>query len=537
MSAAAEPSFFGLHAAWWTLSILSGLLLWSRPRPRVALAILVVMHAGAYLGYYGNLGRPYGVGVGSDRSLGLGMARAVADGGSPFDHVQIRFGNLEPFWTFSVAALSGFSSERVPFVYDHMALLALTLTALGFYAGWSRRRGEEDADEARWRGVLVAAAVLGLSSMNLGAAPPAPPFWQANFVFKPNHSIAFGLVGLLSGYRARSGKWWGMGLLLGLLLWAFILDWAYLLPGLFIGALMAPARWTELKRVVSATAASAAIGAVYVAHLLRDYNPAGPGDMPLIWRDPMGEKFENPFWWSLDLGPLLLLFLVGLLAAFRNRREDGAAFGFLLTAPLVAAGYLAGLRLGFAPEPDEGYFWVRMAAAAGAGYGVWTLLRWKARGSQAAVGLVFAAMLAFSFPGRFDPTTQDRYYARSLTPLDEDLLSTAAWLRENTSVHDVLMSSEGITLSGLTGRRFLMVRPVQTRDRAEREWTERQILTSMDERAVRQAAARYGVTHVVLDGTMALKYANEDLRGLGNRPWFAPAHVNSFARILILRKP
>jgi hypothetical protein len=82
-----------------------------------------------------------------------------------------------------------------------------------------------------------------------------------------------------------------------------------------------------------------------------------------------------------------------------------------------------------------------------------------------------------------------------------------------------------------------MVRPGQTKDRAEREWTERQILTSLDEETVRQAAARYGVTHVVLDGGLALMYANEEIRALGNRPWFEPAHVNSFARILILRKP
>ena len=71
--------------------MLSGLFLCVRPRPKVALAILVVMHAGAYLGYYGNLGRPYGVGVGSDRSLGLGMARAVADGGSPLGSAARRW--------------------------------------------------------------------------------------------------------------------------------------------------------------------------------------------------------------------------------------------------------------------------------------------------------------------------------------------------------------------------------------------------------------------------------------------------------------
>ena len=535
MSAAAEPGFFWLHAAWWSLSIVSGLVLWLKPSARLALALLVILHGGAFLGYYRDLGRPYGVGAGSDRSLGLGMARAVADGGSPFDHVQVQFGNLEPFWTFTVAALSGFSSDRVPFVYDHMALLALALTALGFYIGWAQRRGDEDAESARFRGVFVAAAVLGLSSMSLQRELPSLAFWHANFVFKPNHSIAFGLVGLLSRYRWSRGYGWRAGAWLGLLMWAFILDWAYLLPALFITAWMAERRSADLKDAVAASALSALIGAAYVAHLLRDYNPVGGGEMPKIWRDPMGERFTHPFWWTIDLGPLLILFLIGMLFAFRNRRQESAALGFLLTAPLVGGAYLAGLQAGFAPEPDEGYFWVRMVAATGAGYAIWSLLEWKTPKSSAATGAAFALVLAVSFPGRFDPLTQDRYFARSLPPLDESMLETAAWLRAHTSVKDVLLSSEGITLSGLTGRRFLMVRPSQTRDREEREWTERQILTSLDERTVRRAAARYGVTHVVLDGPLALKYAAEEIRGLGNRAWFEPVHVNSFARILVLR--
>lgn len=536
MNPVAEPSFVGLHAAWWAVSILSGLALCFRPKPRAALFILVVMHAGAYLGYYGDLGRPYGVGVGSDRSLGLGMARAVADGGSPFDHVQVQFGNLEPLWTFTVAALSGFSSDRVPFVYDHMALPALVLTALGFYRGWSRPRGDEDPDDARWRGVFVAATVLGLSSLSLSQAPPALPFWHANFVFKPNHSIAFGLVGLLSGYRPGARAWWKTALLLGLLMWAFILDWAYLLPGLFIAAWLAPDRKAGMKDVVAVTLGSAAIGAFYVAHLLRDYNPVGGGELPEIWRDGMGDKFMNPWWWSFDLGPIFVLFLVGLGATFKDRRREGAAFGFLLTAPLVALGYLAGLQVGLAPEPDEGYFWVRMVAAAGAGFAIWELLGLSTGPKRVAIGVSFGLVLAFSFPGRFNPVVQDRYFARSLPPLPEPILETAAWLRANTSVEDVVISSEGITLSGLTGRRFLMVRPGQTADRAEREWTERQILTSLDEKTVRQAAFAYGITHIVLDGRLVSKFAHEDMRGLGNRPWFEPAHVNSFARILVLRR-
>jgi hypothetical protein len=79
-----------------------------------------------------------------------------------------------------------------------------------------------------------------------------------------------------------------------------------------------------------------------------------------------------------------------------------------------------------------------------------------------------------------------------------------------------------------------MVRPSQTRDRAERAQVERDILTSLDESVVRRAAARYRVTHVVLDGGLREKYG-EEVRGLGNRPWFEPVLANSFASILVLR--
>jgi hypothetical protein len=537
MTAVQDHSFFGLHAAWWLVSIAAGLVLAYRPNPRLALLILIMMHGGAFAGYYNGLARPYGVGVGSDRSLGLGMVRAVADGGSPFEHVQVQFGNLEPFWTFTVAALSGFSSDRSPWVYDHMALLTLALTALGFYRGWSRPGDGEDRDIARWRGVLVAACVLGLSSMSLTGTTPTVPFWHANFVFKPNHSIAFGIVGLLAAYRPSRDSWARLAAWLGLLMWAFILDWAYLLPAFVVTALLEADRLSALRRVFLAAVASMVVGAPYVAHLLRDYNPVTQSEMPEIWRDPLGERFTQLFDWTLGLGLIFALFLAGLVIALRRRREEPQYVGFLMTAVFVAVGYLVGLQMGFAPEPDEGFFWVRMVAAAGCGYALSRLITASGRHSRFLTGAVFGAILLFSFPGTFDPATQDRYFTRSLQPLEEPILQTARWIRENTTVRDVILSGEGITLSGLTGRRFLMVRPGQTRDREERDWVERQILTSLDEKTVRSAASQYGVTHVVLDGLLARKHAGESLRGLGNRAWFSPEYANSFARILVLKKP
>lgn len=527
-----QSAFLAVNGVWLGLSILSALLLCFRPRPRMALTALILMHCGAYLAHYGGLPRTYAVGVSSDRALGVGMALAVASGGSPFDHVQVEFGNLEPLWTFTVAALSGFSIDFVPFVYDRMALLVLALTALGFYKAWSAAEAGEDPIAAQWRGLFVAASVLGLSSIGLSEEAPMRAFWHANFVFKPNHALAFGLVGLLSRWSVTRRSWWSLGLIQGLLIWAFILDWAYLLPGLALGALLAADRVEGFRRAAQGTALGLALGFPYILHLLRDYSPVGPGEMPQIWRDQMGQRLSSPYWWTMDLGPLLVLFVVGLAAAHRKTEMESGGFAFLVTGPLVAVCYMVGVQFGFAPELDEGSAYWRMVAAAGAGYGLWSIA--ARRNSRRRYAIAYGFVLVCSFPAYFNPVIHDRYYARSSQPFPASVLAVADWIRANTDHESVLISSEGITLSGLTGRRFLMVRPDQTADRSARESAEADILTSLDEAAVRRAVTRYRVTHVIMDEGLRRRYGDA-ARGLGNRPWFEPALVNSFASILVMR--
>lgn len=530
-------SFRWLHAAWCFGAVLSAGFLYVRPKPRVALVTLVLMHSLAFLGYYAGLARPYAIGVSSDRSLGVGMALAVAQGGSPFNHVQVEFGNLEPLWTFTVAALSGFSSDLVPWVYDRTTILVLALTAAGFYRAWSKASPDEERDAARWRGVFVAASVLGLSSSALSAYAPILPFWPSNFVFKPNHALAFGLVGLLSRWRPSVDSWLRVGALMGLLFWVFILDWAYFLPGIFIAAFLGSDRLKGFNRSVLATSLSLALGLPYLRHLLRDYNPAGGGEMPQIWRDQMGDRLKDPYWWSLDLGLLLALFALGLFVAARRSPSESGTVGFLLSGPLVAAAYVLGLQIGFAPEPDEGFYYFRLVVAAGAGYALWFLAQRYSKPSMRLYGPAFGLVVLCSFPASFNPIQADRYFRPSIEPLPDQVLATASWMRENTLITAVMISSEGIMLSGLTGRRFLMVRPEQTADRTTRERAERDILTSLDEATVRRAARRYGVTHVIIDGGLREKYGDPELKGLGNRPWFEPMFVNSFARIVAIRKP
>jgi hypothetical protein len=259
--------------------------------------------------------------------------------------------------------------------------------------------------------------------------------------------------------------------------------------------------------------------------------------MPQIWRDQMGQRLTSPYWWTVDFGPLLALFAIGLALVFRKSATESGALGFLLTGPLVALAYVAGLQFGFAPEPDEGYYYWRMVAAAGAGYALWSVAAGAALKSRPRYGAVFALVLVCSFPAYFDPRRDDRYFSPSTEPVPGPVQAVADWVSRHTPPDSVFISAEGIVLSGLTGRRFLMVRPEQTADHNARERAERDILTSLDETTVRRAVSRYGVTHVSLDGSLREKYGEEAVKGLGNRPWFEPLFANSFARVLALNQP
>ena len=95
-----EPALaFSLSRVCLVLGGLAGLAaLWRRPRPNVAVAVLVVLHLAAWASYVAPLGRLYGLGEHLDRSFNVGMAACAAAGNSPFEHVQVRHSSAEPAW-------------------------------------------------------------------------------------------------------------------------------------------------------------------------------------------------------------------------------------------------------------------------------------------------------------------------------------------------------------------------------------------------------------------------------------------------------
>lgn len=513
------------------------------PRPRLALGIVLGMHVAAWLAYRAPLQRPYGLGEGSDRTFNVGMAAAVATGHSPFEHTQVRHGSPEPFWNALVGTIARHHPERVPAVYDALTPLALLAVGLATYV-WIRRRDGSAGEE--WDAVVAAFAVLSLSSLAMNARPPVPPFWVANFMYKPNHGIAYALAAAAIGIGVARGRVWALALALGALAWVSLVHWAYVLVGLVAGTLLwpsAPRRWRPL---LGGIALSALAAAPYVFHLARDYAPTeSSATARHMWTDPNALLLAVPNWSTIDLGPLLSLGLIGLwLARRRATPLEAMILGmglagwaiWLVSVPLAVAG--------ISPEPDEMHYFLRYVMSLGAGLALVAAARWMSAASPGLAGgrahlLVLSACLPLAFPVYHDPPTMDRYYAESCRPVPPRIAAYAEWIRTHTPPDAVFAAgkSAAMWIPALTGRRVLLAEAgkLLPGDHAERKAVERTLFTSSDAGAVRAAAERYGVTHLAIDEELMHEYGGESFAGLAKGPWGRTVFANTAARIVELR--
>jgi hypothetical protein len=515
-------------------------LLWRRPRPFAAVLLVLAMHVAAWAAYTAPLGRLYALEEHLDQAFNVGIAACAAAGNSPFEHTQVRFASLDPIWAGFVAALSLFRPERVLGTYYWMPPLGLILVAVGLYFGL---RARDDGDD-RWERALMVFAVLGLSSFSMSQRPPTPPVWPGNFLLKPNHAVAWGLIGVVVGMRARGRGAVSLGVALGLLAWVFVLDWAYLLPGLFLGAWLRPRAERDGRRLIAASALSLLLAVPIVLHLARDYSPFGHGDsVGQIWKMSVGLLLAPPHWATLDLGVLLILGLFGAVV-WRRRRgpRDAVLLGVLAAAWLEWIAYEAGVFVGVSPEPDEHHYFLRFAMALAAGAALAAAGRHIERYAGLLPGrghvVALAACLPLSFPAYWDPPSMDRYYQWSLPPLRVKVVEYGRWVRENTPPDAVFLAGRSASawIPVLAGRRVLLAADTRPpADYASRKEAERVMLLSRDPALIRAAAQRMGVTHVAIDRLMTDEYGEEALAGLGKLPCYEPLFYNAAVRILRVR--
>jgi hypothetical protein len=524
-------------------ALLAFALLARWPRPRLALAVVLAMHVAAWLVYRAPLQRPYGLGEGSDRTFNVGMAAAVATGHSPFEHTQVFHGSPEPLWNALVGAMAGRRPERVPVVFDALTPLALLAVGLATHA-WIRRRDGSPTDA--WDAVVAAFAVLSLSSLAMNPRPPVPPFWVANFMYKPNHGMAYALAAAAIGISVARGRAWALALVLGALAWVSLVAWAYVLVGLVAGVLLTPSADRQWKPPLSGIALSGLAAAPYVFHLARDYAPTGSSATARhMWTDPNALLLAVPNWSTIDLGPLLSLGLAGFwLARRRTTRLEASILGmgvagwaiWLASVPLALAGV--------SPEPDEMHYFLRYVMSLAAGFALATLARGAAAVSSGLAGgrahlLVMSACLPLAFPVYHDPPTMDRYYAESCRPIPPKIAAYAEWIRTRTPPDAVFAAgkSAAMWIPALSGRRVLLAEAgkLLPSDYAERKAAERALLLSSDGAEARAAAQRYGVTHLAIDEELMHEYGAESYAGLAAEPWDRTVFASTAARIVELR--
>jgi hypothetical protein len=532
---------FRLALALATLLAFALLARW--PRPRLALGVVLAMHVAAWLVYRAPLQRPYGLGEGSDRTFNVGMAATVATGHSPFEHTQVRHGSPEPLWNALIGALAGHRPERVPAVYDALTPVALLAVGLATYV-WIRRRDGSPTDG--WDAVVAAFAVLSLSSLAMNPRPPVPPFWVANFMYKPNHGMAYALAAAAIGIASARGRAWALALALAALAWVSLVAWAYVLVGLVAAVLLTPSADRRGKPVLSGIALSGLAAAPYVFHLARDYAPTGSSATARhMWTDPNALLLAVPNWSTIDLGPLLSLGLAGLwLARRRTTRLEACILGmglagwaiWLLSVPLALAG--------ISPEPDEMHYFLRYVMSLAAAFALAAGARRASAASSSLEGgrahlLVMSACLPLAFPVYHDPPAMDRYYAESVRPIPPKIAAYAEWIRTRTPPDAVFAAgkSAAMWIPALTGRRVLLAEAgkLLPSDYAERKAVERALLLSSDATEARAAAQRYGVTHLAIDEELMHEYGAESYAALAAQPWDRTVFASTAARIVELR--
>ena len=527
------------------VGLLAAAALWWRARAGAAFALVLALNVAAWAAYALPIGRPYSLEELLDVGFAVGIAACIATGNSVWDHTQVGFASLEPLWGWSVAALALFRPERVAGVFRWFPLVAVLGAGLGLYFGLRAADDEED----RWERAFMTLGVLGLASTSLtmlldwGKAP-IPPLWTANVLLKPTHGAAWGLVGLAVGLWARGTSGWRVGLVLGALAWVYLLDWAYLLPGLALCVAAFPAERRRWRGLAVAVLVSVVVAAPYLGHLFRDYNPTAPNPSTAqLWFDQLGQRLASPWWVTLDTGPLFPLSVAGAAVLWRRRApRDRVLLGVVGGAWLAWIAYEAGAAVGFSPEADEHHYYLRMVMGLAAGAAVAAGARALERRFALTPGrghvLALAACLPFTFPFYWHPPSMDRYFRVSAPPLRPKVLEYTRWVRENTPPDAIFAAgpSAGIWIPALAGRRVLLVGDARPpKDYEARKEVERTLLLSREPDRVRAAAARYGVGYVAIDHVLEREYGAAALEGIGKVPAYETVYLDASVRILRLR--
>jgi hypothetical protein len=507
------PVFLAAARALFPLLALAGLAALLRlKRPGWLLAGVAAANAYAWAVTNYPLSRVYAFDVGSDRLNSLALVQVVASGHSPVYTSQVGQLHFEPFWCVLVAALSGWSTDRVLALYPYLPLATMIGFALALYFGLRRQPDAREEAWSGWERALVAGFATLLCSSPLDFEGPYRVPWASTFLLKPNHALGLVLFPFLLAAFARIKGWkgrLGVGLLLHLLGWAFVLHMAYVCVGLVVFAVWSfLARRPDARRDALDVAVTIGINALvvspYLVLLILGY--------PFLARDPIytiPETSPHLLEPTLAAGVVFVLGVWGAAVAYRRGDRLGRLWAAQVVGGfLVWAGYLGLSALQLAREKDEIFFWCRFLTAGSAGIGAWDLARraipWlgdRWRGEPVRAAAIAALALPFALPAWWDPLRMDPYFAGSVPPVSPVVAEAAAFLKNETPTGAVL-AGDLYTVriaSALTGRRTMMSAKLgRPKDWPTRERALRTLAQEDDSRVALSAAALYGVEYLVV---------------------------------------
>jgi hypothetical protein len=490
--------------------------------------------------------RLYALGPSRDRVSNVALCQVVAAGNSPLHTWQVGQLHFEPFWGLLVAAVSGWSPERVLALYPFFALATVAGFALSLYVGLRPPAGPAtspgDEPWSSWERALLAGFATLLCTSPLDFIGTHRPPWSMTFLLKPNHAVGLILFPLVLGAFVRIRGWRGRiatGLFLHLMGWAFILQMAYTAIGLAVFA-----AWSLLARRADAArdtrdaltviGVNALIVSPYVVILLLGYPFLDPS--PFMTISPVSPHLLET---TTRGGGVFALGLWGAVIAYRRGDRLGRVWtAQLLGAYLIWTGYLALSLMQMARERDEIFNWLRFLTAASAGIGAWDLAarlaRWSSRPWPAAARAAAVAVLAlpFSVPYWWDPLRMDFYFPGSLRPLPERIRAPTDFLRERTEPRAVVAGDHDFArwVGALGARRVLLGDHLHSpKDRPRREAVEEQLVRGGDPDASWPAAAPYGVRYLVVTPALLAGFPGATLAGLRQRPDIRLAHLTGDA--------
>jgi len=533
-------SFLALcRNGWLLLSLLWLLGLMRVKRPWWLL--LGVFAANAYLWGITNypLQRIYALAAHGDRLGNLALCQVVAAGNSPLRTAQVGQLHFEPFWGLFVAAVSGWSPDRVLRLYPFLSLGTALAFAVALYLGLKDPSSGPESWSA-WERAFVAgfATLLSSSPLDFTATYRVP--WAMTFLLKPNHALALALFPVFLRVFCRIRGWRGrllVGVLLHVLGWAFVLHMVYVCFGLLVFVLLSRLeRRADFKRdlldAFVVIGVNVLVVSPYLYMLLVGY--------PFLEPSPrMTIHVASPHLLevTLKVGWVFFLGIWGLIVA----RRRGDRLGRVWVAQVLGAFIIWGLYevlslIQMARERDEIYYWIRFLTAASAGIGAWDLAgrcwAWLKLHPAPARQAAAVVLLAFpwSLPYWWNPALMDSYFTVAIPPIPEAIRLPTDFFRESTDPKAVVAGDHDfVRYVAAFGARRVLYAPLllhAPKDLARRVRLEEMLVRGTEGNEVRAALAHYHVAYLVVTPSLLAQYPGVSLKDLEKRTQLAEVFLS-----------